>query len=883
MQKMTVGEFIEHGDLEAIDRSIRECSDRELAAIANITAVLKEKQTRTNSEPIGEKYGTNGNKETQNNPQQSASDKSTTVNTSPNGDEPDPKGDENNPTGDKIGPNGDLIGELTHSGTSAEKISNSVNVGAESAPPGGLAGMTSILSEIRNLNKNATQGNISNQQSSQSSSEENQSNSYSESRHSTDTHTSYADASKLQVTNRPGDEIRNETKRIAENQSESNVETTELNSENLRQSARYENSAIRVEDNTKNSSTSISPGERVTDGPAASPTKIQNEIGKEEKFTHSSTSEISDLAKFWKDEKGRIRRPDGKYASKEQSEQYNKKAQFLEQHEQEKQTTLLGRLVEKMATASNASLELVKQSSDMGESNVVEGAGVGLGGSYYYAAKQVLDASLESVEKVTDLGKSATSKASKMKGWLAERFNKQSTEGANNYQTNTSAAGVQVPASMPGPTAAAASVSNSKTIQAKAESLRNQNIEVLRELSADDAKFHSQLLSKVDDLISAFQKSGNESGLLDGIGDLISFGGERAGKRGKKRGRKGAKGRPTSAKANGGKRISITGEESGHAKTTKPEKYRNRLKPGGNASASIADKLTSPKARVMPSVEGKALAGLKPGGAYTVAAGASKGATALKILGKGAAGVSGAITAYSKYNELKDRDDLNFSQKAVQTAAPAIGSMGGAMAGGMAGAAIGSVVPIVGTVIGGIIGSIAGSMGGEWLGNAAGEKLSQSIGNDDSLSVQASEVWEDAKEAAGEVAQSVKSMAPDWLVSGSETLTKMYSNAQDSIQSVFMQPQSIVDTVPAIKNMPEIQQHTSEKSNSDSERVVSLDSKSRALLENLAQSNGSISKTEKSATNLSNNSSAILREKAGSGIPSDFNDQYLRAISLDME
>ncbi len=100
---------------------------------------------------------------------------------------------------------------------------------------------------------------------------------------------------------------------------------------------------------------------------------------------------------------------------------------------------------------------------------------------------------------------------------------------------------------------------------------------------------------------------------------------------------------------------------------------------------------------------------------------------ALKTVGsvasRAAAPVAALATGYFKYNEVKDREDLTGSQKAVQVGATTAGSLGGASAGAAMGAAMGSVVPVVGTLIGGLLGAAVGG----WLGSKGGDIVGEAI------------------------------------------------------------------------------------------------------------------------------------------------------------
>jgi hypothetical protein len=94
-----------------------------------------------------------------------------------------------------------------------------------------------------------------------------------------------------------------------------------------------------------------------------------------------------------------------------------------------------------------------------------------------------------------------------------------------------------------------------------------------------------------------------------------------------------------------------------------------------------------------------------------------------KLLSKLAVPLVAVTAGYSKYQDLKERDDLSGNQKNTITASTAVGAGGGALAGAAAGAAIGSIVPVVGTLIGGLIGGALGAWAGGEGGSMAGEAI----------------------------------------------------------------------------------------------------------------------------------------------------------------
>jgi len=100
--------------------------------------------------------------------------------------------------------------------------------------------------------------------------------------------------------------------------------------------------------------------------------------------------------------------------------------------------------------------------------------------------------------------------------------------------------------------------------------------------------------------------------------------------------------------------------------------------------------------KLLSGIGGKALSGLKIGGAMAV--------------------VQGGIGGYQEYSERKSAGDKNAGKAGVTKGATIAASAA-------AGAAIGSIIPGLGTAVGAVIGGIAGSLGGGLLGEAITDKL----------------------------------------------------------------------------------------------------------------------------------------------------------------
>lgn len=149
------------------------------------------------------------------------------------------------------------------------------------------------------------------------------------------------------------------------------------------------------------------------------------------------------------------------------------------------------------------------------------------------------------------------------------------------------------------------------------------------------------------------------------------------------------------------------------------DRFKGSKGAAGNASA-LKGAPTTRLGRVAQGVK-NATGTLANSGVGKAAGGALK--TVGSVASRAAAPVAALATGYFKYNEVKDREDLTGSQKAVQVGATTAGSLGGASAGAAMGAAMGSVVPVVGTLVGGLLGAAVGG----WLGSKGGDIVGEAI------------------------------------------------------------------------------------------------------------------------------------------------------------
>lgn len=206
---------------------------------------------------------------------------------------------------------------------------------------------------------------------------------------------------------------------------------------------------------------------------------------------------------------------------------------------------------------------------------------------------------------------------------------------------------------------------------------------------------HKELIKTIDK-----KEFGGEGGgsLMDSVSELSDmFGGGDSKEKGGGKRRRGRKGRLGSL----------------------IDRFKGGKGAAGNASA-LKGAPTTRLGRVAQGVK-NATGTLANSGVGKAAGGALK--TVGSVASRAAAPVAALATGYFKYNEVKDREDLTGSQKAVQIGATTAGSLGGASAGAAMGAAMGSVVPVVGTLVGGLLGAAVGG----WLGSKGGDIVGEAV------------------------------------------------------------------------------------------------------------------------------------------------------------
>lgn len=120
---------------------------------------------------------------------------------------------------------------------------------------------------------------------------------------------------------------------------------------------------------------------------------------------------------YWKDERGRLRRGNGTYASKEENSRYQQSAEEIAKERQsEQQTSVIAKMIGAVKTIANPA-------NDPAGNEATDAAGVAAGGSWFYATKELyqlgenvfksVDGSIEKVSKLKNQFASAKAFSSK--------------------------------------------------------------------------------------------------------------------------------------------------------------------------------------------------------------------------------------------------------------------------------------------------------------------------------------------------------------------------------------------------------------------------------------------------------------------------------------
>ncbi|MCS0433820.1 hypothetical protein [Vibrio diabolicus] len=292
-----------------------------------------------------------------------------------------------------------------------------------------------------------------------------------------------------------------------------------------------------------------------------------------EKLEKAVSDALAAFEGYWEDANGKLRRSDGRYASKQEQSAYKNAQQTALERQIEKQTDTekeSQNVFAKVATSLNQlAINNVKEFLQE-ENDATDAAGAAAGGSFFYSAKELYHLGQDAKTALDDVTEKATSTKDKLiESKLGRLFTrgKQAPEADSQAVTaietvsheqlsatkdsfETSHSTQITPSDRPNRDGArgndpvnlargdSSRISKaSELTSTKEQSYRANMLEVLHESSADRERQFDDVLDKLDDLISATKAAGNDGqgGLFDLAGDMFERRSSR--KAGGKRGR----------------------------------------------------------------------------------------------------------------------------------------------------------------------------------------------------------------------------------------------------------------------------------------------------------------------------------------------------------
>ncbi|ELA7934511.1 hypothetical protein Q4902_004349 [Vibrio parahaemolyticus] len=295
--------------------------------------------------------------------------------------------------------------------------------------------------------------------------------------------------------------------------------------------------------------------------------------GVPEKLEKAVSDALAEFEGYWEDANGKLRRSDGRYASKQEQSAYKNAQQTALERQIEKQTDTekeSQNVFAKVATSlKQLAINNVKEFLQE-ENDATDAAGAAAGGSFFYSAKELYHLGQDAKDALDEVTEKATSTKDKLKesklGRLFTRGKKapeadsqavtaietisheQLSATKDSFETSHS---TQItPSDRPNRDGARGNVSvnrggvdssristASEIKNTKEQTYRANMLEVLHESSADRERQFDDVLDKLDDLISATKAAANDGqgGLLDLAGDMFE---RRRGRAGGRAGRK---------------------------------------------------------------------------------------------------------------------------------------------------------------------------------------------------------------------------------------------------------------------------------------------------------------------------------------------------------
>ncbi|ENA1150544.1 hypothetical protein ACXWHK_003731 [Vibrio alginolyticus] len=278
-----------------------------------------------------------------------------------------------------------------------------------------------------------------------------------------------------------------------------------------------------------------------------------------EKLEKAVSDALAEFKGYWEDANGKLRRSDGRYASKQEQSAYKNAQQTALERQIEKQTDKekeSQNVFAKVATSlKQLAINNVKEFLQE-ENDATDAAGAAAGGSFFYSAKELYHLGQDAKEALDDVTEKASSTKDKLKesklgrlftrGKQAPEADSQavtaietvsheqlsatkdsfetshSTQITSSDRPNRDGARGNVPVNLVGSDSSRISTA-SEIKSTKEQSYRANMLEVLHESSADRERQFDDVLDKLDDLISATKAVANDGqgGLLDLAGDMF--------------------------------------------------------------------------------------------------------------------------------------------------------------------------------------------------------------------------------------------------------------------------------------------------------------------------------------------------------------------------
>ncbi|MEF2142712.1 hypothetical protein V1U69_19215 [Vibrio alginolyticus] len=278
-----------------------------------------------------------------------------------------------------------------------------------------------------------------------------------------------------------------------------------------------------------------------------------------EKLEKAVSDALAEFGGYWEDANGKLRRSDGRYASKQEQSAYKNAQQTALERQIEKQTDTekeSQNVFAKVATSlKQLAINNVKEFLQE-ENDATDAAGAAAGGSFFYSAKELYHLGQDAKDALDEVTEKATStkdklKASKLgrlftRGKQAPEADSQavtaietvsheqlsatkdsfetshSTQITSSDRPNRDGARGNMPVNLVGSDSSRISTA-SEIKSTKEQSYRANMLEVLHESSADRERQFDDVLDKLDDLISATKAVANDGqgGLLDLAGDMF--------------------------------------------------------------------------------------------------------------------------------------------------------------------------------------------------------------------------------------------------------------------------------------------------------------------------------------------------------------------------